>query len=712
MNNEVNNESPVTPENQTPTPINNNPVDSTVQPVNPTNVEVTPTIAPTSPVPSVGQTPVENFNNSTPISDPMANLNNNMPINNQMPIAKGYGDVNNPTPKAKAFGPAPIIIAVVVVVALIAGIATKVATSSPKAVFKGQINNAFKAFNNALDDYDEFNEKFDLSSNSLNMKGSLKFDTNVESSEADLELLKKMTIAAELGIDINQERLYVGGSVKGDKNTLGVKAIYQDKNAYLDTTFYDKVVKIDSEEVDFTEIKEAFAMLNEQMKDYDPKSYDKIVDKINKAINKSIDSKNLKKSSGKFEVDGKSVSATKNSLTLDEQALEDMITVICDELLNDDDFLKTFADTMNIEKGDVKEALKSLKDSAKDIQMEDDIVINIWTKGLINSCVGFSVEVDEKEYLSFYKDDKKSEFIINNHSKIDSEKIKLVATFEENKKEISFNVKLNGEKIASGTIREMSDKLVDFDLSIESAGQKFKLSVYLSKEEDKKSIKGDYKVRVSFNDEYIEVSGDYEISSGSIPDIDTSKVVDSNSISAEEVVDSLKDIVEEDETLNKIIGSGITELEKESLNLNYINMNELRGADDAIKILKNTKASVLYVGSTYYSSYSNVDAYNLLESLIDAQTELDFYSNYLSYLDVNDDFKEAVKDVQYKCQLTPVTTPDAGTTPSTNDPVTENPTCEELPAIYLIKDGEVKKAYRGTVSTQELVTALKEIGIE
>ena len=667
MNNEVKNESSVQPENTTPTPVDSNPIQT--QPENTSNAEQTPT----------GSTNVQ----------PTGASNNN-------------GGFNAILTKIKSFGVVPIVIAAVVVVALIAGVTTRIVTSTPKAVFKSHVNSAFKAVSKAIDEYEDFDKKFELASNSILLKGSLKADTNMEvSDDVDLELLKKVTLAGELGIDIDSEKLYVGASVKGDKNTLGAKIHYQDSKAYLDATFLDDVVEAESEEIDFSEIKDVLSTVKEQIEKVDTKTYNKILKKLNNSINKTFDSKNMKKSSGKFEVDGKSVSATKNSLILDEDALQGMIETFCDEILEDDDLLSDLAKVSDIDKGDIKEAFKELKDEAKDIDLDDDITINIWTKGILNSTVGFSVEVDEKEYFSFYKDGKKAEAVIDNHIKDDYGKVKVVVSFEEKKDGTEFTAKYNGEKIASGTIREISEKLIDLDVSVEAEDQKVKVSVYLSKEEEKKSIKGDYKLKVTINDQYVELSGDYEIATGDLPSVDTSKTVKADELDEEEVLDSLKGVVDEDSTLKELLGSEIDEAVKDNTELNSYGMHPIYSTEDAVKVLKKTKPSVLYVGSTYYSMYYSADSYNMFEALRTAQTDLNFYSHYLSEYSIDNDFKEAVKNVNYTCR----TTPADGTT------ATESTTCSETPAIYLIKDGEVKKAFRGTVTKDELEKALKEIGI-
>ena len=96
-------------------------------------------------------------------------------------------------------------------------------------LFKGQINTVFKAINQTIDGLDEIEEKFDIANNSVLLKGSLNLDTNVEDLGENTELLKKITMAGELGIDVDKEELYLSGSIKGDKNTVGINAYYQDE---------------------------------------------------------------------------------------------------------------------------------------------------------------------------------------------------------------------------------------------------------------------------------------------------------------------------------------------------------------------------------------------------------------------------------------------------------------------------------------------------
>ena len=153
------------------------------------------------------------------------------------------------------------------------------------------------------------------------------------------------------------------------------------------------------------------------------------------------------------------------------------------------------------------------------------------------------------------------------------------------------------------------------------------------------------------------------------------------------------------------------------LDLNYNGMLEIESTE-LEKVLSKNKATVLYIGKSSYSYYYDEAAYDMLDNLTDLQTELGFYSYYLSEYDMNSTTEELLKDVQYVCPTetsdintdVPIVEGQGDSNATTNTPVTQ--TCTGYPAIYLIKDGKVQKAFRQTVSYDDLSTALAEIGIE
>ena len=401
-----------------------------------------------------------------------------------------------------------------------------------------------------------------------------------------------------------------------------------------------------------------------------------------------------------------SFKATKHSYILDEDAIQELVEVVCEYLLDDDDFVKVLSDVTGLEKSAIKDTLKEAKKSASDIEFDEEIAINIYTKGLFNKAVGFGIEYEGDEYVTYLVDGKNAELVIDNHMDDEYSKMKLVVTIEEDGKEQALTVKYNGEKLATGTIRELSEEVIDMSVTIEEEDVKGTFDIYLKATEKDDKISGEYKLKASVDDEYISLKGNYGIAAQSKLDkVDTKQAVDVDDYDDSELEDKILKKIENDEVLSAIYELGMDAYEEEYLDLNYDGMLEITKAD-ASDILTSKRAKVLYVGEDYYSYYSEVDAYNLYENLVQAQKDLDFYSHFIDTYYIYDmsDFEELVKDVEYTCT----------TTTTTADPTTGEQTaaaCENYPAIYLIKDGKVQKAFRGTVSLTDLETALKDLGI-
>ena len=108
------------------------------------------------------------------------------------------------------------------------------------------------------------------------------------------------------------------------------------------------------------------------------------------------------------------------------------------------------------------------------------------------------------------------------------------------------------------------------------------------------------------------------------------------------------------------------------------------------KLFADNKAKVLYVGDSYYSIYDEkeADARALLDNIVAAQTKYKFHSyRYPNYY---------LSDEQIQ-QL--------GETKTCEDDYD----CDKYPALYFIKDKEVKKVLRGKVSAEDIAAALQEI---
>lgn len=642
-------------------------------------------------------------------------------------VAKTTGGI---AAKIASFGIVPIVAAVAVVVLIIAGISVKTVTSSPKAVFKSAINKTYKEVNNYLKEYDKAQEKFSLNEKAMNFTGDIKFETNIEEFESEDFNVSDYKIGFDIGIDPKKEKMLVGGSLNGNDASIDAKLHIEEEKIYLTSSAID-------EPIDFTEIASDLGIDLSELSTYyeefsesaeiETADYQYIVKTFKDALIKTLDSKKMTKSNGKFEVDGKNVSATKISYELDEDTITETIKSMCEQLLEDDEFISKVSKMFDIEKSDLKDGIKELKSSANDIELEESIFLNIYIKGLLNEVVGLSIEIDEDEYVSFYKNNKTTELIVDNHVKEDSyysSKMKLVITAVETNKETEVTVKYNGDKYASLTIREMAEDKIDLDYNITIPDEDtYKGTLYLTCEEKKETITGEYKFKLEIEDEYVTVSGNYTFAAkDSLDSVNGDDAISVDDVDFDELKENLNEKVENDETLSSLVDEAISSIEESTLDLNSIDMVEVT-EEEAIEKLKNNKATVLYVGKTYYY-YSESDARSILSNLMSLQTELEFYSFNLSPSYATTKFFEEVKDVPSNCDVTTETNTDSTENTETDGTNTDNTdqvqdtttqttsTCADTPAIYLIKDGKVVKAIKGSTTKSELQAALAEIGIK
>ena len=729
-------ETPVETVSTNPTPVEA-PVATVETPVEPV-VETKPVPEqPVVPEPVVEPAP-------TPVEVPVAPVQSVQPV---QPIAhKGANpDVfANLLSKFKSFGIGPIVTIAVVAVALVGVIVFTVVSSSPKSVFKSAINKVYKISNTAIDSYETYLKEYDLTENSAYFNASFAMKTNVEDlKEAGVN---DLSLTVDGGVDYKNELLSLGAELKGKKEKISLDAQYITDEMYVKSSLFEEVLKIDSSmlsdmgvEIDFDEIKEE---IKEYEKEYDtdPETYAYLLKTIKNAIVKAMDSEYIEKENEEIDVLDKEIKVKKYSYIFDEDALQDMVEKVAEYLLEQDDFDKKLADATGQDKGDIKDLLKEAKKSAKDIELDEDMSINIYTKGLFNSIVGFGLEYDGKEYVSVYTDGKNAEITIDNHEDDDYSSQKIVIAIEADGKGYKVEVKENKEKILKIDVKEATEEKIDFKLTAyEDKEEMAIIDLYLTGKQKKETYSGEYKVKLTepTEDEYMEFSGKYTLT---IKDklekmSGTKKAVSAEELDTDKVKEKIDKISEKDENLGNLVEGAISSLEEEMLDLNYIGMVEVTPTK-AESLLKNKKATVLYIGDTYYSYYYDEEANELLDNLETLQYELDFYSYYLDEYDVTSELEELLGEQVTNCvapadEVTEPTEPSTET-PSDNvvadgetetEPVPEVetptepstncvPTTPTYPAIYLIKDGKIQKAFNGTVSYDDLKAALEEIGIK
>ncbi len=653
------------------------------------------------------------------------------------PLNQGYPDSTiNPTvnmaqpPKEnplKKFGIAPIIGIAVVVFLLVAGVIFKTVTSSPKTVFKNSINNLYKGLNKGIDEVEELNEKFDFTKKALILNGDVKFDASeniLKNITGDYDIkLNDYSIGAELGVDINNERMALNAFLKGKSEKIEVQTYFEDGAAYVGSTLFDGLIKTEDVEIDFNEFTDLFNEIEENT-EFEAENYDYVIKAIKNALVKSLDNKYMEKDSDEIKIAGEKVKVTKYSYTLNEEAVQSMARSITEQLLDDKEFSKKLAKLIGEEKSDIEDQLKEMKKTSKDIEFDGKVVINVYQKGLFNTSAGLSIKIDKKEYFHYYTDGDNHEIKFDdNGGEYYGTVVEIVS--KKKNKESEVTLEYNGEKVGEFTIRELSDKKMDFDYKIIDEDEEVKGTIYFTYNEEKTSIKGDYKFKLEYEGEYVSLEGSYGIESkDSLSKVDSSKVISEDDLDEEKVLEKIEEIAKKDQSFQTLLDI-IKDQEEESIksHLNSYGMYSVE-TSEIESIVKRSKPTVLFVGSSYYSSYSDEAGYTLFENIQKVQNELDFYSYFYNSYNVNDNFKDMVKDAKITCKYKdntalepPVANPvDETQTPgvSPTAPTEEfaNNLCSEYPVLYFIKDGKVVSALKGIATVEDIKESLKEIGIE
>jgi len=645
-------------------------------------------------------------NESQQVTAPERNQSKNSP--NDM--------LHNIIAKVKSFGAVPIIAIIAVVIFLIIGITYKVASSSPKTVFKNTINNLYKEVNRNIDEVERISEIYDIENKALILKGDFKFDTNIEIDEfKDTNInFKDYTIGAELGIDIPNETMQGKAYVKGDSEQIDVQAYIDEQILYIGSNLFDGLVKIEEDtDVDFNDIKKVFDESKDKY-EIEEENYDYVIKAIKNALVKSLDSKQMEKEADKIKISGNKVNVTKYSYTIDEKTLKNMVKDMAERLAEDKEFIKKTAKLSGVDKEEVEDALKELKKEAKDIELDKKIVINLYSKGFLNKFIGMSIEYAKEEYFHFYNDGKNIDVLIDNNSDSYSKSVVQISSKKE-KKESIVTITYNDDEIANLTVRKFDNKEIDLDYSINSKEEEVKGTLYLTSKESKENITGDYKIKCEYNNQFVSVEGSYGIESkDKLDNVNKDKIISEDDLDEEEILNKLESIAEKDKAFKELYNIFEVMEEKEiKKNLNSYGMSPLTNIDDIKNLLEKNKSTVLFVGETYYSSFSESDAYNLFQNLQTVQEDLDFYSYFYNSSNVNNEFKELFKDVTPVCKTTSNNTQPETPVPgnqTSEDTTTSN--CNEYPIIYFINEGKVVKALQGTATVEELKEELKEIGIE
>ena len=364
-------------------------------------------------------------------------------------------------------------------------------------------NNPTKVFNNAIDfvtgkatsalkesDYDK-------SLNDLR----LKFNTNAEG----FDQLASYTYGIKGGLDSDDKKLE-GKLYMVDQNNkeYSFSGYVKADKIYALLSSYDKLIYWDN--VDNSDLGEIFDGISKT------KSDDSIylVNFISSSLKKNLNKKNFSRSYSSMVVNGKKVSAFKNSYVMDEKDNSRIVKAIWNDISNDKKALKIVLNMTGLKKAELDELYD------KDSSDVEKTTYSIYTD-LFGNIVGYDTENKDNNNFSYYKN--KDDFsIVSDNIFVDGVK-------KNGKLEVT--VKRDKKQIGTLSFDKLSENEVVFNYNISSeSNQGYKGKVNYKKNTKNNEISGVLNISVDDGSNTYEFNFDFvSKKNAKIADIDESQAV-------------------------------------------------------------------------------------------------------------------------------------------------------------------------------------------
>ena len=305
--------------------------------------------------------------------------------------------------------------------------------NQPANFFKTTINNKYLLFNQKKEKAFNYNP----AEYSVSAKTSIKFNTNIDSFD---DISKNFKL--ELNSDVKHK--YLDSTISLGKDETNI--IVNDDKAYIDSKdIYEKPLLIDDE-----------LKINwDNFKNFNEEDFDVITKTLKEEIIKSLDKKQFKTTKTTIKIDGKDIKAKKISYT--DKHTDKTIKNIVDNLIDNDEFIKSLANITNTDKKDVIDFLKSYK---KDVDLKET-TINFYTTGLFSKLA--KMEIEYEDITISYTNYKETNYELS----IKDTNNSLVFNADLNSdNEYDFKLKFNGDTILKGTVVEHTDKVIKINFEV------------------------------------------------------------------------------------------------------------------------------------------------------------------------------------------------------------------------------------------------------
>lgn len=286
----------------------------------------------------------------------------------------------------------PLIIIGILIV-ILAGIGSYLyfTRSNPKTVYTAIIDEITE---NVSELFEDMSETSEIASMDFGFAFDLK--SNSEEYKSIASILNKLKLNMNVEADMNSKKanMNYGLSYK-DENMIDVRMFVNKVDAYADLgSLYNKPIKLSDSGIE--QIWETI----------DCEDYKVIIHEFANILKENLKDEYFTSSKEKLEIFGKKVNVTKNTLTLANNELEELLTNTYDDIANNDKLITSIVNITEMSKENIKQEVLTLKENLE-IEENTKLVIDIYQRKLdivkIIFTVGDSKVVIEEVKANLYE---------------------------------------------------------------------------------------------------------------------------------------------------------------------------------------------------------------------------------------------------------------------------------------------------------------------
>lgn len=270
------------------------------------------------------------------------------------------------------------------------------------------------------------------------LKGNLTLKTNLESQEESLQqiftILNKMDFHYQYACDLAKtEAEGEIGITYNHKDFTSILFYLKQKDGYFSfKNLFDKYIHVPLE-ISLNDV--SWDDMNLSKKDMEV-----ILNHLQQAIQKSLKKEYFKVENEKIVHDGKTISANKNILILDEKNTKEMARSII-ESLNTTEFITSFSHLVNVSEEEIKKVFDEFDENETIKEFSKTSTLSIYTKPFSHEFLGFEFK-EEQDILKLIKD---GEYSMHYSFTIEGKTYTGKMTLQEKENVYSFLLELDGE---------------------------------------------------------------------------------------------------------------------------------------------------------------------------------------------------------------------------------------------------------------------------